>query len=503
MKAKSIGNKNERGSSILEIIIAVAILTLGISAATLLSFANQTLKVDSGTSGEALYKVKQVLEDARALSRQNFSAVVSTPATVDDIYTKKFDATDITPCRKEVTSKITWSTEKTRPQKIELRTDLADIAGTLALGGDCASDGPGGGPGGGGLTWDNPQPFATDTLNPGKPTAIDILNRIAYLGEDKDPYLAIADTRGTVLGQNSGLFVVFANGFTASAQINAIDAVKWIDPLTGAMKIYAYAAMDTAVNQLKVIDVTDIYKPVIVATRSLSPCVTGSYPEGWKLFYYNNRLYFTTRETAGPELHIFDVSSPTNPVEIGGGACKGTQLNDTVNSIAVRDQVIGASVRRFMYLATDENDRELRVFEVTGDTPVEVTTANQNFPGNQNGESVYLVGNTLYFGRASSPTGPELYVFDIANPLAGLAPLGSQDVGAGVIAIRVAGRFAFLATDKTNEEFQIWNVANLSSIVNIAKYNFGNIINGGIDYEPDYVYSTGSATPNFQMLYSP
>ncbi len=499
MKEGSTGKLNikrrAQGSALIEVLIAIAVLTLGISASIMLAFANQSLKIDSVTAVEATGLARQMMEDARATSRQDLAAVVAAGPVVSGIYTKQLFVLDEEQCKKIISTRLMWNGSPMRPENIEFATILGDVATAIALGGDCITDPPG-------SHWDNPQPFASDTLSPGKSTAIDVLNRIAYLGQDKSPFLAIADTRNATLGQSSGLFVIFSNGFDAGARINAIDAAQWIDPATGMAKRYAYAAMNTSTDQLKVIDVTDIHNPVLVATRSLSPCVAGSYPQGWKLFYYKNRLYVTTRYTAGPELHIFDVSAPTNPSEIGSGACKGTELGDTVNDMAVRDQVIAGNTRRFVYFATDESNKELRVFEVTSDAVSEVAVANQDLPGIQNGESVYIVGNKLYFGRASSG-GAELYVFDITNPLAGLAQLGSQDIGTSVIGIRVAGHLAFLVTTKSKAEFQVWDISNLASPVLVKKYNFGNIIVGGIDYEPDFVYSTGDATPNFQTLYSP
>ncbi len=116
MKAELIGKKklNRTGSSILEVLIAVAILTLGISSVIMLVFANQDLKLDSETSGEALYKAKGLLENARASSTADFNSIISTATTSEDIYSKKFDVTDLTPCRKEAISTITWSAEKLR-----------------------------------------------------------------------------------------------------------------------------------------------------------------------------------------------------------------------------------------------------------------------------------------------------------------------------------------------------------------------------------------------------
>jgi hypothetical protein len=56
--------------------------------------------------------------------------------------------------------------------------------------------------------------------------------------------------------------------------------------------------------------------------------------------------------------------------------------------------------------------------------------------------------------------------------------------------------------DHANEEFDIWNVLT-TPLTHIKTYNFGNVISGGFDYEPDFVYATGQSTPNLQILYSP
>ena len=111
------------------------------------------------------------------------------------------------------------------------------------------------------------------------------------------------------------------------------------------------------------------------------------------------------------------------------------------------------------------------------------------------------IGNKLYFGRQSTPSGQDLYVYDISNPPAGLTLLGSQDINAGVIDIRVAGRTIFLITSKSNKEVQIWDNENLSNIKLVKEYNFTNIADKGMDYEADFLYVTGDATPNFQILY--
>lgn len=499
---ESIGNmkknnkKNNKGSSTLEILIAFAVMTLSMSAVVFLIFGSQSISIDTQTNNEAIYKATKLIEDARVLSRQNFSALnsITTSETSGGItYNLKLTVNDLSQCLKQATSTSSWIGNG-KQQKIELGTLLADGATAFALGGDCIDGIPM-------SDWTRPTRFASDTMSPGKPMSMDELNRYVYLGSDKTPFLYIANTNGVVFGQNSGIFVPFTNSFSAGNTINSLDAVKYSS--TG--KTYVFAALDNTTKQLSVIDVTNPTQPA-ASLYGLSSCVKGTAPQGHLVYFYKNTLYLTTLYTAGPEFHIFDVSNPASPTEyeIGSASCKGYELGDSVNDIVVKDQFVGGVTKRFAYMATDELDKELRVFDVTNPLAiVEVTVANKDLPGAQNGMSVFSVGNKLFFGRQSTTGGDELYVFDISNPYSGLPQLGSADIGTGVNAIRVAGKFAFIATPKTNQEFQVWDISNLSNITNVSVYNFGNIVNRGIDYDPDFIYSTGQSTPNFQIIYSP
>lgn len=492
--------RHSKGMSTFELLLAFSILSLSLTAVISMVYGNQSAMVDTQTTTEALNRAQKFIEQERALAASDFLAA-STTSTTESIgsqtYTEAMLVADITPCKKIATSTVSWNNGTLRPQKIELATILTDIPGTRALGGDCPTSAPVNG-------WTNPTRFASDTFSPGKPLALDVLDRIVYVAEDKTPFLMIANTKNATLHQTNGLFVTYTNGFDAGNQINSIDAIQWTNPATGAKKVYVFAAMNTTSNQLKVIDVTVPTAPNVVSVVSLSSCVTGSFPQGWQVLAYGNRLYLTVRETAGPELHVFDISTPSTPTElsIGSGSCKGLELTDTAEQMAVHDQTVGGISKRYLYLATDESDREIRVLDVTNSLSISEAT-HVDLAGGQDGASVYLLGTKLYFGRKSVASGAELYLYDASNPVTGLLLLGSKDIGTDVLGIRVAGPLAFLATGKTNQEFQVWNIANPAAITNVAVYNFGNVVGAGIDYEPDFIYATGQSTPNFQMLYSP
>src|ERR1035437_5632737 len=160
MRAQSTGKNTKdlpgvqsRGFATLEVLVAFSVLILCITAVILLVFGNQSVSVDSQTNNEALYKAQKMLEQARALSRQDFLSVVSTTTTSISIipYTQTLTVSDLTQCKKQAMSTVTWNSSN-RPQKIEMSTFFSDIVEALALGGDCGVDPPI-------SSWNNPANF--------------------------------------------------------------------------------------------------------------------------------------------------------------------------------------------------------------------------------------------------------------------------------------------------------------------------------------------------------
>ena len=230
---------------------------------------------------------------------------------------------------------------------------------------------------------------------------------------------------------------------------------------------------------------------MLVAERKLAGIPSpGLLSEGWKVFVYGSRLYMTTRETIGNEFHIFNISTPTQPTEIGNGF----QLNRTVNDMVVRDQKVGSIVHRFVFLAAAADAKELGVLDVTNDVVSEIAFV--DLPGSQDGLSIFLLGHHLYLGRASNTSGPELYAFNATNPatLSLSSIVGQGEVGANVRSLKVSGAYVFVGTSRSGQEFQVWNadysVWN-SSVLNAGRfqiYNFSHFAPAGMDLDGNWIY---------------
>jgi prepilin-type N-terminal cleavage/methylation domain-containing protein len=484
-KRSQRGLPAQAGFSLIELLIAMAIALMTISAIIFAVGGNQSTVSDSEINAEAVLKAQDLIGQAVASSTKNFASIVantSTDCAGSLCYTKSISVplAYATQCAEAIVGTVSWMGTYGRSLSVSETSMVTDIPTLLALGGDCITTPPSGG-------WKPPVPYASDALNPGKPTSIDAVSHIAYMGFDHSPYLQIADARSAVLGQNSGLFITFSNSFNSSGnvldQINGLAIAK--DPTSG--KTYLFAATASTTAALSVIDVSDIYNPVIVARKSLA----GTTAQGWKLFYYNKRVYIVSQLTSGPEFHVFDVTTPTSPTELGSGY----ELNATVNDLTVSNGIA--------YLAT-ATGKELVVLNVANPSSIsEITGASKSPGGSAAAESLFLNGTKLYLGLASN-SGPEVYLLDASSPLTasgGLPTIASKEIGNDVVGIRVAGPIAFLGVSHASEEFQIWS-SDLSGGA-ISIYNFGNVISAGFDYDNDWVFASGQSSPNLTILYSP
>jgi len=486
-----------KGSAILEVLIAIAILTLGISAAAMLVFGNQSLQVDNDTNSEALYKAKGLLEQARAsstISTIDFNSLVTMATTTDDnFYFKKLivDPFAATECNKQIESKVTWITEVSRPQEISLVTRVTSLEIAESLGGDCPTVPPAGG-----------DLMATGTpVNIGpssKTNALDVLNKKAYIALQDDLGFMIVDTTDLdnpicygMGGGGCSSFIPYANGYSSGDWVYDIDVARASDD-----RIYAYLARATTSPQFEIVDVTDPANPDLIAKKQLNGITVGAqYSEGYKVFYYKNKIYLTTRETAGKELHVFNVKTPWDVGSITE-FINPTELNRTVNDLKVLEQEVSETVYTLAYLVADSNLKEVAVFDVTDpSSPQEISASVLNLLGDYNATSLFFspVNKLLYVGREKSNSYEQLYVFDATNPFIGLTEINKIKIGANPnnpitpLAIRVAGPNVFMVSGNAgNEDLHIHN-SNPTDLSFFQRFDGGNK-GVDIDYEDNFLY---------------
>src|SRR3989344_2112660 len=116
------------GFSTIELMIAMAIMVLVLTAVILVSFGNQSFLIGSQTNAEAMKIAQRLLEQEQALARKDFNLVNSIPQATEDIY-KKEVFVKLLPdfLTKEVKALITWKDERQLDKTLELTTLIANF----------------------------------------------------------------------------------------------------------------------------------------------------------------------------------------------------------------------------------------------------------------------------------------------------------------------------------------------------------------------------------------
>src|SRR3989338_4876845 len=475
MKAQSTGNN--KGFSTLEVLIAFTVLILCVTAVILVVFGNQSVTVDTQTNVEAISKAQKELENVRALSRQDFVSVVSDPAPVSDgIYNKQNTIVDLTQCLKQATSLVSWNIES-RALNVNFSTFLSDIGGVIMMGSDCDSEISG--------DWDNPITATSVGIGGQGATDIDVCNDFVYLTSDpsaaskEDFFIYEFDSVAVSLTERAKIHV--------SAGLNGVDVIN----------DYAFTINSEASGHLIVFNISDPSNPTLIASNSLPDMIVGV---ARSIFYYNHFIYIGTQYLGCPvcpssqnnEFHIFNVSVPGAPVWRGS-----FKVNHNINDIAVRGD--------YAYLATSDNNGELRIYNISDPSAVSFEGL-FNAPGNEDGDSLYLLGNKLYLGRDRTPAArKDFYVLNISDPTSP-TELGSKNLGlnpgATVEGIVVRGSLAFVGVDNPISGIQILTISDPSNIVNhpiCTSLNFSEN-STAIDMEGDTVFSANNSNDEIRVI---
>ena len=503
MKAQSISKKNSGGFATLEILIAFVVLILSISAVILLAFGNQSVAIDSETNTEALYKAEQMLEDARAISRDDFNSVNPLPIPPltfiqDNIYKKTLQVIPIPgdPFTKQVTSNISWKVAGGRNQTISLSTLLTD-PNNLESGNTCNSVLSG--------NWANPQltsyEFGKDLLVPSDPSSGFSIGDIDV--KDKKLYVVVNNSNGNntltffkfdISNPNipPQFLASFDNNTGVGAGLNSVHVsgnYAYVASANGSN--FGTCVQSLSCSQLQVIDLNTM----VVVGKLKIPGVTGNGGQsvGTSIFYKDGIVYLGLAKTAsGPEFNIIDVGgggmggSPTDPVYL-----RGFSIGNGINTIYVKD--------KYAYIASPNNE-ELKILDIS--TPINPINQVGQFDapagdGNfGNGKSLYIVGSTLYLGRTLL-SGNEFYILNKTDSETRLPILGWRDVkdlsgnNTSINGILIRDYLAFLLT---NKDFQILKIDKTTNPYTITQHATALSTPGGsgtiMDCEENYIYFT-------------
>lgn len=436
MKARSFG-KYKNGVATLEILIAFSILMLSMTAVILVVFSNQSISVDTQTNAEAVSKARAQIEAARALSRQDFNALQSVVAVSDDIYQKSLEVVSLDTLTKQVTSNVLWATGG-RSLSVRLTTLLTNPS---MLGNTCSPALSG--------DWTMPRIYGyVDFTSSAGASGVTVVGTKAYV--TSDPNAASIDD----------FYIVDVS--SASPGVGTLPIVGHFSTSYGLVDVrtvgtYSYVAADSTAYQLLVIDVSD---PTTLTTTTIKAkkdvTASGDTAVGNTLYYANKKIYLGLTKSSGPEFHIFDVSNPAAPVEMG----PGYEVGAAINQIIVKNNIA--------YLATAASSE---VIALNVSDPTHLTLIGTYSSPTLTGQSLVLDNaTTLYFGRIGGNGNPKLLAFNTTNLT---TPLWTMNMSkqSGLYTMILRGNLLFMTTADPNDGLQIWDISKASASVPPTRYD--------------------------------
>ncbi len=475
--------KYNQGMMSLEILIAFAVLILGIGAATLMIFGNESGLIDAENRNQAILIARNTMEEVQSDARYDFNLLNPT-STIEMngpvTFTKNLEVDQLDLFTKEASLTTTWQSGK---KTLSVRLDTLFTNPEAVDGGNTCSSILSG-------DWKNPiltnfefgKDLFSDATNIFPISGIDVYKGKMFVTLSNSasttyPTFFIFDISNENLSPS--LISSLDNDSSTKLGLNAVAATDKYAYVTNTKQSNFATCNASICGQLQVIDVS-VNPPVVKKTFKI-PGVTGTAGQaiGKSILYHNGLIYLgLTKTLSGPEFNIIDVTDPLNPVYKGGFS-----VGNAVNSIALKDNTA--------YIATP-NSENLTILDVgTSSAPYRI--GGYSPAGGSNGKSLSLVGNKLYLGRTFGTN--ELHILDTYNPN-NPAVLAIKDVGTGnqtsINSILIRDYAAFMLTDS---KFEAWNVSNPGIISPLTEHGIVSEFQTlpgpgvGLDCESNLIYA--------------
>ncbi|HCR52576.1 TPA: hypothetical protein DIV48_02930 [Candidatus Kaiserbacteria bacterium] len=468
--------------STLEMLIAFGVFTLCLAAIILLAFGDEALIVDAEASGPALSLAQKMLEEERALARQDFRLANSTTTVVEAgplVYNASVAVSQSDFFTKQATSTVTWESAG-RPFSVELATILTD---SRSLSDDtCSSIVTG--------DWTRPAltsvPFLDLIATSTGPYPISDVNAYRgklYVSVARTPYKTdptffifdIADPAHPVL---------LGTLDNAPANTGGLAAVRIVEDRAASV-VYAFAASASsfASGQLQVFDVTGAARPRVLVTYKIPLTHVPSAGLGNALAYRDGYVYLGLTSTSGDEFDIINVQDPSAPVWVGGYASGGHD----VNAIAISGH--------YAYVASPAA-QEVTVLNIAVPASPQYVAGFNAPVGGGNGKSLYAIGTSLFLGKTAPNAGPEYYKLNIADPSAiqsaNADPL-TKETGSSINGLVTRDFLSFVLT---NAAFTVVSATSTAQLSSVALPASGSAYEPSMDCEGNAFYAASNDAGN-------
>lgn len=455
--------KNQKGASLIELLIAMAIFAILVPAVSQLAVGTYSSNRASYENDEAVFLNQQAIEAARSIKKQGWdnpflatncssgcgidngggnwvwngsnttSGKFTTTILVEDVERNGSDeivesgGTDDEDTKK-ITATTTWDFLTGQNRSISYITYVTNFVKSI------------------GTDWSNASEETSENLSGGN-------NGIRVATNGNYAYL--------IRSGGSPDFYVFDISNTSNPSVE--DTLS----LDGTLRDIAYyedhvyiVGTDNS-DEVIVVDVSDPDNVSVDSTENLSGGTNAR-----SVYATENYVYVARDNGSANEFYIFDRSNASNLSLIND-----INLGVTVYAIYVDPD------EEYAYIATSGNSAEVAVLDV--DNPNSISVADTlNISGNNDMNAVdgFTDTNLLAVGRDSNG---DFYTIDMSDPT-DLDILGFYDAGDDIndLIFDDSGAYVFLGTDDNSEEFQVIDVSDPDDPTNVRSVNLNGDVNG-------------------------
>ena len=220
----------------------------------------------------------------------------------------------------------------------------------------------------------------------------------------KDSFAYISTNSST--SSDPDLFIFDTSNMASPKLISSFNTGPGLAALT-VVGLYIFAANESSINQLQVIDIHDRSHPSIISQVKVPLDIASSTrPNASAIFYDKGFVYLDTEKGDSPELTIWDVADPVHPIPAGT-----YEIGNKVEKIIV------ASNRAYI---ASSGANQIMVFDVSDPThPILVSTLAPSGWQTQSGQALDLFEGDLALGRDTggfnNVTNPEFILYDTSS----------------------------------------------------------------------------------------
>ena len=347
--------------------------------------------------------------------------------SVGDVTAQRFirtvDVTRVDDGQKDVTITITWTNIQNRENTISATTRLTTWPNLVTFG-----------------DWQSPYVSASIDIGPSA-RATDIV-------VDDEGYIYISSS--ITAGNKPSLYVIdgtdpdnlsYAGDMTIGSSLFAVG--KSIEEAV----VYTTGEED----KTYLVDTTIPALPVNINDISIDD-------DGLAVLANDPYLYIGTDQA----FQIFDITIPLLPTEIST-----TNITFAVNALAQSGD--------FLFLATAKNNEEVMIYDISNpSSPSKM--ASIDLPNTTDATAISVLDETLYIGRGQS-NDPEVLIYDISNPAIPVFQ-SSFEINGDINDMASAPGYVFLATNDSNDEFQVYYTSIRTNPVEVATLNMSQDATG-------------------------